>query len=188
MKNLKKIILKVNDFLGVTVPVILYIMLFLSFVIVIFARYIFSKSISWGNEVAILCYIWIMFFGCGKAMENDEHVVFSLIYDEVSPLVQLIMKLIYNTVLIVFMIVSFKPCIVAWQASTQITGILKLTYKFCFFPFFWMMLMIIIYSCVNIKKSLDEYKIEKDKPRVKKKFGEANAERTFEEALKEEQV
>ena len=96
MKTLKNVICKINDFLGVVFPCILFLALFFSFVITIFARYIFHKSITWGNEVAILAYIWIMFFGCGKAMENDEHVVFSLVYDVVPPVVKMLMKIVYN--------------------------------------------------------------------------------------------
>ncbi|MCI6569008.1 MAG: TRAP transporter small permease subunit [Dysosmobacter sp.] len=158
MKTLKNVICKINDFLGVVFPCILFLALFFSFVITIFARYIFHKSITWGNEVAILAYIWIMFFGCGKAMENDEHVVFSLVYDVVPPVVKMLMKIVYNAVLAVFMVICFQPCLKALMGSSQITGVLKIPYKVAFAPFFWMMLNIIVYSILNIRKAIVEYK------------------------------
>lgn len=158
MKALREILRKLNTLCGVVFPCILFLALFFSFVITIFARYLFSKSITWGNEVAILAYIWIMFFGCGKAMEHDEHVVFGLVYDVCSPKVQLAMKLVYNTVLAVFVVICLPQCWEAMMRSSQITGVLKISYKIAFAPFFWMMANIIVYSIINIRKAIVEYK------------------------------
>lgn len=158
METFKNVVKKINNVLGVIFPCILFLALFFSFVLTIFYRYAFNKSVIWGNEVAILAYMWIMFFGCGKAMENDEHVVFSLVYDVVSPFVKMAMKVVYNAVLAILMVICFQPCLKALLASTQITGVLKLPYTVVFAPFFWMLLNIIVYSILNIKKALDEYK------------------------------
>ena len=158
MEAFKNVVKKVNNILGVLFPCILFLALFFSFVVTVAYRYLANKSVVWGNEVAILAYMWIMFFGCGKAMENDEHVVFSLVYDVVSPFVKMVMKLVYNAVLAIFMVICFPPCMKALIASTQITGVLKVPYTVVFAPFFWMMLNIIVYSIINIKKALDEYK------------------------------
>ena len=87
-----------------------------------------------------------------------SHVVFSLVYDVVSPFTQMAMKVVYNAVLAILMVICFQPCLKALLASTQITGVLKLPYKLAFAPFFWMMLNIIVYSAINIKKAIDEYK------------------------------
>ena len=158
MEAFKNVVKKINNILGVLFPCILFLALFFSFVVTVAYRYLANKSVVWGNEVAILAYMWIMFFGCGKAMENDEHVVFSLVYDVVSPFVKMVMKLVYNAVLAIFMVICFPPCMKALIASTHITGVLKVPYTIVFAPFFWMMLNIIVYSIINIKKALDEYK------------------------------
>lgn len=158
MEAFKNVVKKINNILGVLFPCILFLALFFSFVVTVAYRYIAGKSVVWGNEVAILAYMWIMFFGCGKAMENDEHVVFSLVYDVVSPLVKMTMKVVYNAVLTILMVICFQPCLKALLASTQITGVLKLPYRIAFAPFFWMLLNIIVYSIINIKKAIDEYK------------------------------
>ena len=158
MEAFKNVVKKINNILGVLFPCILFLALFFSFVVTVAYRYLANKSVVWGTEVAILAYMWIMFFGCGKAMENDEHVVFSLVYDVVSPFVKMVMKLVYNAVLAIFMVICFPPCMKALIASTQITGVLKVPYTVVFAPFFWMMLNIIVYSIINIKKALDEYK------------------------------
>ena len=158
MEAFKNVVKKVNNILGVLFPCILFLALFFSFVVTVAYRYVAGKSVVWGSEVAILAYMWIMFFGCGKAMENDEHVVFSLVYDVMSPFAKMAMKLVYNAVLAILMVICCQPCLKALFASTQITGVLKLPYKLAFAPFFWMLLNIIVYSAINIKKAIDEYK------------------------------
>ena len=158
MEKFKKVFYKATDVTGVIFPCIIFMVLFLTFIATIGARYIFSKSLTWGNELAVICYIWIMFWGCGKAMENDEHVVFSLVYDTLKPKGQMIMKVIYNILLAVLMACAIKPCVTALLASTQITGVLKLPYKIIFAPFIWMMFAIIIRSIINIPDAIKEYK------------------------------
>lgn len=158
MKTVKKIIRVVADFLGVFCPCVIFLALFFSFVATIILRYFFKTALSWGNELAVLCYIWIMCFGCGKAIETDEHVVFSLVYDKCSPKVQMLMKVVYNLLLAVLICCAFKPSLTLMLKSTMKTGILKIPYKICFAPFFWMLFETVIRSLINVKKAIDEYK------------------------------
>lgn len=158
MKTLKKIGATIMDILGVWFPCVIYLVLFLSFVATIIMRYCFSKSLSWGNEVAVLCYMWIMFFGCGKAIENDEHVVFSLVYDKCSHKGQMIMKVAYNIILAVLVAIAIPSCVKLLLKSTQITGILKIPYTVCFAPYIWMLVETVVRSLINVKKAIDEYK------------------------------
>ena len=158
MKTAKKIGRTIMDILGVGLPCVIYLVLFFSFVATIVMRYCFSKSLAWGNEVAVLAYMWIMFFGCGKAIENDEHVVFSLVYDKCSPKVQMLMKVFYNILLAVLIGIAIPSCVKLLMKSTQITGILKIPYKICFAPYIWMLVETVVRSLINVKKAIDEYK------------------------------
>ena len=158
MKTAKKIGRKIMDILGVGFPCVIYLVLFFSFVATIFMRYLFQKSLAWGNEVAVLAYMWIMFWGVGKAIENDEHVVFSLVYDKCSPKVQMLMKVFYNLLLAVLVACAFPSCVKMLLKSTMITGILKIPYKVCFAPHIWMLGEIIVRSLINVKKAIEEYK------------------------------
>ena len=158
MKKAKKIIKGASDVWGVGFPCLIFLVLFLCFVSTIVLRYFFRKSLSWGNELAVLCYMWIMFWGCGKAIENDEHVVFSLIYDKCSPKVQMLMKVAYNLILAVLVSLAFKPSLNLMLKNTMKTGILKIPYKIAFAPFFWMLGEIIVRSLINVWKAIDEYR------------------------------
>lgn len=92
MDNFKKIGKKIVDFLGVFIPNITFLVIFLTFMVTIVSRYFFKTPVTWSYEVSVLGYMWTMFFGVGKAMEADEHVVFGLVYDAVKPRTQFILK------------------------------------------------------------------------------------------------
>ena len=76
---------KILDFFEIGVTSISFIVIFVTFMISILSRYIFRIPVTWTYEISILGYMWTMFFGVGKAIDNDEHVVFSLVYDKISP-------------------------------------------------------------------------------------------------------
>ena len=72
MDNFKKIGKKIADFLGVFIPNITFLVIFLTFMVTIVSRYFFKTPVTWSYEVSVLGYMWTMFFGVGKAMEADE--------------------------------------------------------------------------------------------------------------------
>lgn len=158
METLKKALKVVTTFLSETIPTITFTIIFITFVAQIVARYFFGKSITWSNEVSVLAYMWTMFFGVGKAMDTDAHVVFGLVYDAVGQKTRYIFRVGYNILLIVCMAIAFVPCYDKWLGQKMITGVLKLPYKVVFAPFIYMMLEIIIRSIIELKKVNKLYK------------------------------
>ena len=140
------------------VPMVSFAVVFVTFMMTIFCRYILRFAIPWSYEVSILGYMYCMFFGSGIALKRDEHVVFSLLYDKLSPLGQLISKLVYNAVLVVLIAIIFVPCLNSLMASTMTTGILKMPYKVVFAPFLWMLFECAFRCLFYMKASWDEYK------------------------------
>lgn len=158
MDKFKKTVKIIADFLGETIPTITFTIIFVTFVAQIIARYFFGKSITWSNEVSVLAYMWTMFFGVGKAMEADAHVVFGLVYDAVGQKARYIFRMAYNILLIVCLALAFVPCVDKWLGQKMITGVLKLPYKLVFAPFIYMMLEMIIRSIVEMVKVHKLYK------------------------------
>lgn len=161
MLVLKKILKAVTYFLGVIIPNISFCMIFIAFMVAILSRYVFRQPVAWTYEISVLGFMWTMFFGVGKAMELDEHVVFGLVYDTLKPFGKMLCKLIYNTALIVLLAILFVPALKAAMKSTMMTGVLKMPYKIVFAPFFLMLAEIIIRSGENIKKAVQEYRAER---------------------------
>lgn len=158
MENFKRIGKKIVDFLGVVVPGITFMVIFLTFMVTILSRYLFKTPVTWSYEVSVLGYMWTMFFGVGKAMEADEHVVFGLVYDAVKPRTQFIFKVLYNAFLLILLVVCFVPCWHSLMGKQMVTGVLKLPYTVVFAPFMYMLAEVIIRTGINIKKAFDDYK------------------------------
>ena len=162
MKKVLEKFSKFMDLFGVYVPTLAFAVLFLCFMATMILRYCFKISLNWGSELAVLCYIWIMSFGSGKGLSLGDHVVFSLVYDRCSPKVQMVMKVVYNIVLFVLLLVALPACYKAMMRSNMITGVLKIPYKIAFAPFLYMLVDNAIRSLAYAWKSVKEYKEQKN--------------------------
>ena len=143
---------KILDIFETGVTSVSFVVIFVTFMISIISRYLLRVPVTWTYEISILGYMWTMFFGVGKAIDNDEHVVFSLVYDKLSPKGKRNCLILYNVMLTVLLLIAFIPCFQAMLKSTMTTGVLKLPYKVVFSPFFFMMVEIIIKSARNVLK------------------------------------
>jgi TRAP-type C4-dicarboxylate transport system permease small subunit len=149
---------KIMTVLSEGVPMVAFLVVFITFMMTIFCRYVLRFAIPWSYEVSILGYMYCMFFGSGIALKRDEHVVFSLLYDKLPPIGQLISKLVYNAALVVLIAIIFVPCLNSLMASTMKTGILKMPYKAVFAPFLWMLFECAFRCLFYMKASWKEYK------------------------------
>ena len=167
MNSLKKVFEKFSKFMdlfGVYVPTLAFTVLFLCFMATMILRYCFKYSLNWGSELAVLCYIWIMCFGSGKGLTMGDHVVFSLVYDKCGPKVQMVMKVVYNTLIFVLLLAVVPACYKAMMRSNMITGVLKIPYKVGFAPFLFMLVDNAIRALFEVKKAIDEYREKKNNP------------------------
>ncbi len=147
--------LKILNVFDVGVTSVAFVVIFVTFMISILSRYVFRIPVTWTYEISILGYMWTMFFGVGKAMEHDEHVVFGLVYDKLSEKGKRFCLVLYNIMMVVFLLIVFVPGVQTMMKSTMTTGVLKIPYRYVFSPFFFMMAEIIIRSALNIKKALN---------------------------------
>lgn len=169
MNSLKKVlekICKVWDFIGVYIPTLSFAVLFLCFMATMILRYCFKISLNWGSELAILCYMWIMFWGSGYGLSHNDHVVFSLVYDRCSARTQMIMKVFYSIVMAALMLIALPACVKAMLRSNMITGVLKIPYKVAFAPFLYMLVDNAVRALIYGWKSLQEYKAQKNNEEV----------------------
>ena len=165
MNSLKKVVEKFSKFMdlfGVYVPTLSFTVLFLCFMATMILRYCFKYSLNWGSELAVLCYIWIMSFGSGKGLSLGDHVVFSLVYDKCGPKVQMVMKVVYNILITVLLLVALPSCYKAMMRSNMITGVLKIPYKIAFAPILFMLVDNAVRALFEVKKAITEYRANKN--------------------------
>ena len=164
MKKVAEKFSKFMDIFGVYLPTLSFTILFVCFMATMILRYCFKYSLNWGSELAVLCYIWIMCFGSGKGLSLGDHVVFSLVYDKCSPTIQMVMKVIYNILIFVLLLVALPACVKAMLRSNMITGVLKIPYKIGFAPFLFMLVDNAVRALFEVKKVIVEYREAKNNP------------------------
>jgi len=51
----------------------------------VFSRYVMQATFKWYDEVARLCFVWIIFLGAGVAVRRRLHFRMHLVFDRLSP-------------------------------------------------------------------------------------------------------
>lgn len=150
MKALKKIGKFVMDLFEIYLPVLIFACLFLTFVYQIFCRYVLRQPVSWSYEIGLLTFVWTTMFGALYAWRDDEHIVFSLVYDARSEKGKRIFDLIGAAIVLVLMAIIIRPTWTFVLKQRRFSSVLKISYKVMYFPFFIM----IVGTCIHQIKRL----------------------------------
>ena len=62
------------------VAVALLVAMFVSFLLQIFSRYIVRHPLGWTVEVCLMCWLWLVFWGCAFLLKERDHVTFEILY------------------------------------------------------------------------------------------------------------
>ena len=86
-----------------------FLTLFVVFVVQIFFRYVLNRPLIWPYEVSIFAFIWTAVLGACFAKRHNVHVVFSLVYDRMNPMGQLIFRLLGNFLIFSAFAIAIYP-------------------------------------------------------------------------------
>ncbi len=135
IKQLKKTGKFIVDTVEVYIPFAAFSTLFLVFLLGIIFRYFF-KPLTWTLELSLMCFIWTALLGGIYAKRDDSHVMFTMIYDTVSPLVQIWMRIVGNTLLVASFLIGLVP---SWNyiqfMNYKKSNVLKIPMDIVFLPF-----------------------------------------------------
>jgi TRAP-type C4-dicarboxylate transport system permease small subunit len=62
------------------VAVALLVAMFVSFLLQIFSRYIMKSPLGWTVELCLMCWVWLVFWGCAFLLKDRDHVTFDVVY------------------------------------------------------------------------------------------------------------
>jgi TRAP-type C4-dicarboxylate transport system permease small subunit len=145
------------DLIEKYIPTVSFSVMFLVFVLQIFCRYVLNQPLTWPYEVTIFGFIWTTMLGACYALRLKSHVVFSLIYDRLTPLTQLIFRLIGNLGILVAACLAVYPTYqyLVFQRINK-SMVLRIPYNIAFSPYLIFLLVIagrLVYSLVvDIRK------------------------------------
>jgi TRAP-type C4-dicarboxylate transport system permease small subunit len=153
----KRIGLFLLDLFEIYIPSVAFSIMFVVFVLQIFFRYFLNRPLTWPYEVTIFAFIWTAILGACYARREGVHVVFGLVYDKVSPRMQVIFRLIANGLIFLAFLVALKPSyeqvmFMAFKKST----VLKIPFHIAYSPYVVFVILILghtLYDLViDIKK------------------------------------
>ena len=119
---MKKLV-KIDDCMGVLLKYICFA-LFMAIVIIggiqVIGRYVFNKTIFWGEEMMRFCCIWLTMMGSAVAVRTDHHVAVDLLQESIhQPKIKAILFAITRGLCIVFIMILFKPSVDLVMKSTR---------------------------------------------------------------------
>jgi TRAP-type C4-dicarboxylate transport system permease small subunit len=126
MSRLKKTGRLAVDSIEVYLPIALFILLFLAFLTNVFFRYVLRDPQNWTFEFCVYSFVVIGLLGASAAYRKDDHVVFDLVYNKLSPRGQNVFRLIGSAIVAVCFVAALPTCtlyIMELPSKTSIMGI-----------------------------------------------------------------
>ena len=144
---LKKIWGVIEYCVSIIFPGIAFTVMFVSFCLQIFSRYVLGQQFSWTFEATVIGFLWTVAFGAIWAGRNHEHVSFSLIYDLFEPKGQAILNMI-GSLLIMVAFIFVIPAAYEYQEFMTIkkTAVLRVSFSTLYAPF----LVFIVFSAIYL--------------------------------------
>ena len=158
MKTLKKISRYVCDLFEIYLPIAIYICLFLTFVYQIFCRYILKQPVSWSYEMGLITFVWTTMLGSLYAWRDDEHIVFSLVYDAQNEKTKRIFDIIGSVAVFILLGIIIRPTFQYIMKQRRFSSVMKISYKVMYFPFLIMVVGTCIHQVKRFVKAVKELK------------------------------
>lgn len=159
MKNVKKALTFLADVIEVYIPMILFSIMFVMFVVQIVYRYLFNMQMAWQNEIIVICFSWTMIFSASYGTRTDTHVAFSSVYDAVSEKTKWFFRVAVNLIQVAVILLIFKPTWTTVMFYKMVkTPILKFPMNYYYFPFIIFISLTLIHSIVLFGKDLSAFR------------------------------
>jgi TRAP-type C4-dicarboxylate transport system permease small subunit len=96
-------------------------------IINVFLRYFFSYSISWGEEVATICFVWCVFIGASATYKHKMDMGIDILIEKAPQHARRYLRTLTHLILltingyIFYMAIVFT--LIAWEKPTAVLGI-----------------------------------------------------------------
>lgn len=152
--SLKKAGMFLVNLIELYIPIATFVVLFVSFMTQIVARYFF-KPLIWPEELSLMCFVWTALLGGLYAKRTNSHVAFSMVYDAAKPSAQRWMRLAGNFLMAVALVIVYVP---SWEyvqfMAYKKSDALRIPMNWAYFPFMIFLTDMIVRVLVDIIKDL----------------------------------
>jgi TRAP-type C4-dicarboxylate transport system permease small subunit len=88
------------------VAVALIALMFVSFLLQIFFRYVLNRPLGWTEEVTVLCWVWVVLWGASFVVADAEEVRFDIVYNAVPTGTRRVFTIVASVAMVVLMALS----------------------------------------------------------------------------------
>ncbi len=136
MKKIDRAYQKISDFFELYLPCCAFIVLFISYVIMILYRYIFNAQINEVYELSMIAFVWTVVLAASYHSRTDEHIMFTILYDKLPEKGRHAMRMAGNLVIVVFMGIILPHAVksVSFLAIKK-SSLMKIPFNIIYAPF-----------------------------------------------------
>ena len=135
MERLKKAVRWFADFIEVHLPIAVFVMMFLVFLINVFFRYVVKNPQNWTFELSINSFVVVGPLGACAAYRTEDHVIFDLLYTRLNSKGQNILRIISYVIVIVLFLIAIPGSIRYLVKLPAVTSIMRIPLRFVFSAF-----------------------------------------------------
>ena len=125
------------------------------FLIQVFTRYVLNDPAGWTYEVAVVSYIWVVFWSCAFLLKERDHVAFNMFYMAAPPLGRRILLIIGLGCLLIAFVASMPKNIdfVTFMAIEK-TPLLRWRFDFVYSAYILFVAAVIFRSAILLVRLL----------------------------------
>ncbi len=157
MKRMRRIGRVIMDFIEIYLPIAVFVLMFIAFLINIFTRYVLRNPQNWTFEFSVISFMIVGLLGACIAYRLEDHVVFDLVYARCSPRNQGLMRIISYAVVIVFLTIALPPVILSLWRNPAVTPIIKIPDRYLFSVIPMMMISVVARSAYRMVLDLKAF-------------------------------
>ncbi|MBU8913649.1 MAG: TRAP transporter small permease [Spirochaetales bacterium] len=135
MRRLKKAAGWFADFIEVHLPIAVFVLLFLTFLLNVFFRYVLRNPLNWTFELSINAFVIVGLLGACAAYRTEDHVVFDLLYTSLNAKGQAILRIIAYVIVIIFFMAALPGTITYLWKLRAVTSIMRIPRRLIFLSF-----------------------------------------------------
>lgn len=158
MERLKKAARWVADFVEVHLPVAVFVMLFLAFLLNVFCRYVLRNPQNWTFELSVNAFVIVGLLGACAAYRTEDHVIFDLLYTRLDARGQNILRILSYVIVIIFFTVALPASVLYLVKLRALTSIMRIPRRFIFMAYPILLLSTVLRSAYRLALDIKAFK------------------------------
>jgi TRAP-type C4-dicarboxylate transport system permease small subunit len=137
------------------VGVAIFLTMFGAFLVQVFMRYVLNRPLGWTDELALVMYVWAIFWAAALMTSDREHVALDLVYVALPDRGKRVVAVL-GTLLLAGLFVAAVPATADYVRfmARERTPVLGLRFDLVFAPFLLFLVAVALRSLARLRRLL----------------------------------